>query len=120
MDKTKLGKLGENLAIKIYKNEGHEILHKNLRTPFGEIDLITEYKDQIYIIEVKAAQSTLINPIYSWFKTQRRNLIKSTRYLLATDHLTSIENLTCHFVSFEITKANKVRCKRYKNIPLTL
>lgn len=119
MDKKQLGKKGEDLASNLYKKLGHKIIYQNLRTPFGEIDLITEHHNQIYVIEVKT-NSCAASPIHSWYKTQRIRLIKSIRYLLATNQLTSPDNITCHFIIFEIQGPNKVRCKRYKNIPLCI
>jgi len=51
------GKRGEALAARHLRRQGHTILARNLRTRFGEIDLLTRAPDgrTIVIIEVKTA-----------------------------------------------------------------
>jgi Holliday junction resolvase-like predicted endonuclease len=130
MDKQTLGKKGELLVIHLYKKDGHKILGTNLYTPFGEIDILTKKNRVIHIIEVKTRTrshrpSTIghrpfTSPLRSWFNTQRIRLSNSVRYLLAINQLTSTENLTCEFILIELSGSNKVRCKRFKNIPLNL
>jgi putative endonuclease len=119
VDKKQLGTKGEILIANHYAKNGFNILHQNLRTPFSEIDILAEKQNQIYVLEVKTISSQNDYLINSWFKTQRRRLIKSIKYLLATNQLTST-NLTCHFIVIDMSNPNKVRCKRYKNIPLCI
>lgn len=61
MDTKKLGNLGERIACEYLVNKGYEILDKNHRTNFGEIDIIARKKQKffafgdktIHFIEVK-------------------------------------------------------------------
>jgi putative endonuclease len=55
--KTNIGKSGEAIAKKYLLEKGHEILEKNFKTKYGEIDLITQYKNIIYVYEVKFRQT---------------------------------------------------------------
>jgi putative endonuclease len=52
-----LGKEGERRAAIFLKNLGYQILTRNYRSPFGEIDLIAKDKDTICFIEVKSRSS---------------------------------------------------------------
>lgn len=56
MNKTnnwKTGQIGENIAAKYLTDHGLEILSRNYRTRFGEIDIIAKEKDTYIFVEVK-------------------------------------------------------------------
>ncbi len=48
-----LGKWGENQAEQYFIKKGLLIIGRNVRTPYGEIDLIAMDDDQLVFIEVK-------------------------------------------------------------------
>lgn len=52
-----LGQKGEKLAVAHLKKKGFKLLDKNVRTPFGEIDLIFLDKPVVVFVEVKARSS---------------------------------------------------------------
>lgn len=51
--KQNIGKLGEDIAVKYLKNKGYEILERNYRKPWGEIDIIARKSDDLVFVEVK-------------------------------------------------------------------
>ena len=55
-----LGRWGESLAAEFLQAQGYAIIGRNVRTPYGEIDLIAEWSDpQTWVfIEVKPRRST--------------------------------------------------------------
>lgn len=53
LDKSTLGKAGENLAVIHLKNSGYDILDRNVRTPYSEVDIIAIEKDTLVFVEVK-------------------------------------------------------------------
>jgi len=58
----KIGAWGESVAVKNLEEHGYNILARNTRTPFGEIDIIAE-KDGITIfVEVKTRTSSKYGP----------------------------------------------------------
>jgi len=52
-----LGRWGEAAAADFLQQRGDEILGRNVRTPHGEIDLITRRADIIVFVEVKTRTS---------------------------------------------------------------
>lgn len=48
-----LGKSGEELAGKYLNNIGYEIIERNFRTKFGEIDIIARDKKTFVFVEIK-------------------------------------------------------------------
>ncbi len=57
-----LGRMGESFAVAYLEQQGHTILYRNLRTPYGEIDLITQQDNVIVFTEVKTRASTSLGP----------------------------------------------------------
>jgi Holliday junction resolvase-like predicted endonuclease len=48
-----LGVLGETLCARFFSARGWKILKQNLRTPFGEVDIIIERHGCLWAVEVK-------------------------------------------------------------------
>jgi putative endonuclease len=57
MDKTSIGRKGENLARVFLRKKGFNIIAHNFRSRFGEIDLILRKKQAFRFVEVKYRQS---------------------------------------------------------------
>jgi putative endonuclease len=51
--KQKIGKWGEELASRFLINKGYKIIARNVRTPYGEIDILAESNNNLVFIEVK-------------------------------------------------------------------
>lgn len=56
MDKS-LGKRGEALAQDYLRKKGYQILWRNYRTPFGEMDLVVAQGETLVFLEVKTRSS---------------------------------------------------------------
>lgn len=72
------GSTGEDIASRFLLKNGYDILERNYRTPFGEIDIITKKDDQVVFIEVKTRISSSLGPPYlniTWKK--KRHIIKN-------------------------------------------
>ena len=52
-----LGRWGETVAAVYLIDLGYIILECNFRTPYGELDLVTFYQDQVIFVEVKTRSS---------------------------------------------------------------
>lgn len=52
-DRQTIGKLGENVAVKHLVKHSFEILERNYRKKWGEIDIIAKKGDILHFIEVK-------------------------------------------------------------------
>lgn len=55
MDTRELGFLAENIAARHLEDGGYEILDKNYRKPWGEIDIIARKDGVMTFVEVKAS-----------------------------------------------------------------
>lgn len=82
MNSVSTGRYYENEVTKYLRGLGHEIITKNFYTPYGEIDIISEYNKKIYFTEVKFL--TKINKI---FPIQKINLSKIKRIYFSISYL---------------------------------
>lgn len=55
--RKKLGEWGEERAVRFLMDSGYKILDRNVRTRFGEVDILAEDRGVIIFIEVKARSS---------------------------------------------------------------
>ncbi|MDO4393948.1 MAG: YraN family protein [Bacillota bacterium] len=53
MNNRELGIIGEDTAARLLSCEGYEIVARNYRCRFGEIDIIAYHEDCLHFIEVK-------------------------------------------------------------------
>lgn len=51
------GKIGEELAASLLKDNGYKILARNYKTKLGEIDIVASDKDTLCFVEVKTRHS---------------------------------------------------------------
>ncbi len=57
-----VGKLGEDLAEKYLKDRGYEIITRNYRQPWGEIDIVTKSKNKtLTFFEIKTLKKPRFN-----------------------------------------------------------
>lgn len=54
MSSRETGELGEDLALRYLVGKGYELVERNYRTRYGEIDLILSGEDVLVFVEVKA------------------------------------------------------------------
>jgi len=58
-DKQRIGALGENIAESFLRNRGFEILDRNYRKKWGEIDIVAKKKGVFRFVEVKTIKAGL-------------------------------------------------------------
>ncbi|MEE9557676.1 MAG: YraN family protein, partial [Candidatus Adiutricales bacterium] len=78
MNRQTLGRKGEDLAASFLVKKGMKLVDKNVRTRYGEIDLIFRDGDVIVFTEVKTRSGPVeINPRLAIDLEKRRRLSKS-------------------------------------------
>ena len=57
-DHNELGKLGESIGVQWLEERGYEILYRNWRFKYHEIDVLAVKKNVLHVIEVKSRRSS--------------------------------------------------------------
>ena len=58
--KQRIGKWCEDTAAEYLTQRGHEIIARNVRTPYGEIDIVAKQIDVTIFVEVKNRTSNIM------------------------------------------------------------
>ena len=57
--RIRTGQQGEEIAVAYLKGEGYQIIERNYRCLFGEVDIVAKDRDMIVFVEVKSRKSVL-------------------------------------------------------------
>jgi putative endonuclease len=77
-ENKEIGKIGEQIAMTFLEQKGYEVLDTNVRTPFGEIDIVARRKEMTVFVEVKTrATSSLGPPFLNVTREKQRHLIRN-------------------------------------------
>jgi putative endonuclease len=76
-----VGQWGEGTAVAYLSQRGYEILARNMRTPYGEIDIIAKQGDVTIFVEVKTLTSSR-----NFFPEQNVTARKREHMLACAEH----------------------------------
>lgn len=80
----RIGKWGEETAAAYLIELGYEILARNARTPYGEIDIIAKQADTVIFVEVKTRTSNTMGlPEESITPRKRQHMISAAEHYAA-------------------------------------
>jgi len=78
-----VGKTGEEIAIQFLLQQGYQVLERNYRCRFGEIDLIARDGSTLAFIEVKTRRSQKFGPAAAAVTLEKqRHLVKASQIYL--------------------------------------
>ena len=93
---TARGAQAEDIACAYLRKQGLEVLSRNFRTPFGEIDLIMHHGDCVVFVEVRSRRrGSLTSPIESVDARKQQRLLASAEVFL--NHLRADAEPPCRF-----------------------
>lgn len=79
-----IGRSGEKAAAEFLKLKGYKIVVSNLRTPFGELDLVARHRNYTVFVEVKSRSTDSLGPpslSVTWAK--QRHIVRSALWYMA-------------------------------------
>lgn len=76
--RAQLGKKAEKLAEKFLRRKGHRLRARNYSCKYGEIDLITQYKNTIVFVEVRSQSSAKWGMPWDNLSRDKKEKVKRT------------------------------------------
>jgi len=84
----RIGKWGEEVATEYLMHRGYQIIGRNVRTPYGEIDIIAIQNDITHFVEVKTRTSNKMGlPEESITPKKREHLISCAEHSAAENEI---------------------------------
>ena len=78
------GQLGEEIGESYLKQQGYQIIERNVRSPFGEIDLIASHHGTLVFVEIKTRRDqTFGYPEEAVGERKKNQLIRLASWYLA-------------------------------------
>ena len=72
MNKSALGQQGETCAVEFLTRNGYRILNRNLRTKFGEIDVVASDGNVLCFVEVKTRSTCTFGLPEEWILPEKQ------------------------------------------------
>lgn len=113
--KIAIGNWGEDVACKYLLEAGYEVIERNFRTPYGEIDIIATLNGQLTFIEVKTRTNNLYGTPESSITAQKRNhMINAAQSFLQT-HMQFDQNWQIDVISIESNSSQNPIITHFQN-----
>ncbi len=110
-----LGTKGEKIAEEFLKNKGFQIIEKNYKNKYGEIDIIAKQEEELIFVEVRTKSSAQFSDPETWvdFKKQNKLIRMANLYISEKD----ITNTNCRFdvIGITLTKNNNKNITHIEN-----
>jgi putative endonuclease len=119
--RSDLGFLAESLATEFLERKNYEILDRNYRKKWGEIDVIAQKGSVIFFVEVKASKVSIpgFEPELRVNHQKRLRIDRAARTYLAQKKLTGRIKWQIDIVAISFDKERGVaKIKHFKNIDL--
>lgn len=114
-ERHRLGKNGEDMAVKYLQKQGYEILERNFYCRQGEIDIIALDKNYLVFIEIKSRSNTEYGlPSEAVTKKKIKHMLNTIKYYL---HIRNLENENIRIDAIEVyVKQDKYYINHLKQI----
>jgi putative endonuclease len=93
--RQQVGKRGENEAVQYLKRKGYQIIERNFRLRFGEIDIIAKDGPILVFIEVKTKVRGGFGEPEEWIN--RKKQIQISKVAMGYLQVKNVENIPCRF-----------------------
>jgi len=94
-----IGRWGEDVAADYLIKKGYDIVARNARTPYGELDLIMMHNGRLVIVEVKARTTASYGYPETAISTRKQEHLAASAEHYAQEH--NIDNWQIDAISVE-------------------
>lgn len=103
MKKTGLGELGEEYAVNVLTGLGYTLLDRNVRSRFGEVDIVLEKDGYLCFVEVKTrSQHAMGRPAESVTLSKQKKILLTAEYYMTCHPEVYAKDLQPRFDCIEV------------------
>ncbi|MBN1256923.1 MAG: YraN family protein [Planctomycetes bacterium] len=100
--RKKLGKTGEDLAVKVLEEAGYVVIERNLAIGGGELDIVARHQGEIVFVEVKCRQGSAFGSAAGAItSTKAQRIARAARAYLSSRRLTNFPS-RCDVVAVDL------------------
>jgi putative endonuclease len=110
----KIGAWGEQAAAEYLAARGYEIVERNARTPYGEIDLVTRQEGFTVFVEVKARTTRRFGLPEEALTTRKLRHMRAAAGHYAAEH--GIDNWQCDALAIEGAPGLEPKIEHFENV----
>lgn len=116
MNKTALGKKGEEIAVRFLRSKGFKIIETNFRIRGGEIDIVAVDRDTLVYAEVKTRTSFEFgHPEESVTRRKIKFLVRAAKfYRNSRKNLPDLERIDV--IAIDLSNPQKALVKHIQNV----
>ncbi len=112
-----LGKLGEDLAVRWLKKQGYNIIARNLKLSYQEIDIVARRGGILVFVEVKTRAENVCQRAEEAMDQRKTQNLKRAIALFLSQSRLNYQDLRLDLIAIEINKtARRARLKHYQNV----
>ncbi len=114
-----VGKKGEDIACNFLESNGYEIIERNFRTKYGELDIIASKDGILVFVEVKAKTDTRTGMPYETVnKNKIKHLMRAIQFYQLTHKVKDLK-MSLDVISIIIGPDNRVKeLKHFKSVDI--
>lgn len=118
MNKTALGKKGEEIAVKFLTGKGYKIVELNYRIRGGEIDIVATDQNTLVYVEVKTRTTDEFGPPEESVTPRKIKFLERTTkfYRNSRQNLPQLERIDV--ISIDLSNPQKALIRQIKNVTL--
>jgi putative endonuclease len=110
----KIGQWGEEAAAAYLAEKGYQILERNTRTPYGEIDIVTSIEGVTVFVEVKARTSRSFGLPEEALTPRKLKHMRAAAGHYAAEH--EIDTWQCDAIAVEGIPGVTPRIEHFENV----
>ena len=113
--KQKFGQWGEEMAAQYLISKDYEIVGRNIRNEFGELDLIVKKDDQLVFVEVKARRSENFGfPEEAVTESKRKHILEAAQSFMS-DNLQLVVDWRIDVISIQALQGKSPEIIHFEN-----
>ncbi|RME87867.1 MAG: YraN family protein [Anaerolineae bacterium] len=112
--RQQLGRWGEEVAARYLREKGYVITARNVRTPYGEIDLIAQDEENTLFVEVKTRASRAFGPPEIAVTPRKQEHMRAAAAHYAQEH--GIEHWQIDLIAVEGRPGGRLRVVHFENV----